>query len=82
MLPAFTILFIAGCVTHFSVLNSNRQFSFALVTTFVSIVILCELCDHNSLRKEGSRSTQSATQSTTHLKNKCGSIYPEGHLKL
>ncbi len=82
MLPAFTILFIAGCVTHFSVQNSNRQFSFAFVTTFVSIVILCELCDHNSLRKEGSRSTQSATKEHNAFKNKFGSMYPDGHLKL
>jgi hypothetical protein len=38
---AFTILFIACCVTHFSVLNSIRQFSRAFVTPFVSIVIPC-----------------------------------------
>jgi len=51
--PAFVMLFIVCCVTHFNVPNSIRQFSFAFVTAFVSIVILCGLCDHLLIRKKG-----------------------------
>ena len=56
--PTLVMLFIACCVTlpraiGINVPNSIRQFSFAFVTAFVSIVILCGLCDHLLIRKKG-----------------------------
>jgi len=80
MRPAFVTLFIACCVTHFTVLNSIRQFSFInrhslTAATFVSIVILGGLCHHILTRKNEVRNAQSPdgyrdTKSTTCLKVK------------
>jgi len=89
MLPAFVTLFIVCCVTHFSVLNSIRQFSFInrhslTAATFVSIVIRGGLCHHILTRKNEVRNAQSPdgyrhTKSTTYLKAQTW-LYTDIHL--